>query len=293
VFVDNTDKPAPQICSQENQKSNLPLFVAFQITSKCNSHCSYCYARKDVPELDTERCKEIIRRVAESGIQNIAIAGRESLLRKDLSELVDCIKEYGCQAIVQTNGSLLTQEIIKRLRADWISFTVDALNAEISQMLGRLYLDPNKICQIINDCAKSNTKVVVHTVVSLRNYDCVKEIGELMSVCQPNVWKLRQVVSRELSRETEKDLLISQDDFGSLVKNIQKQFPSLNIISVTSQEENRSCLIIWPDGTIVVPEDREHKVLGQALTDDLNEVWQKANYNRSAHLINITKTYLC
>lgn len=100
-----------------------PYQVVWDFTSRCNIEtCKQCYAselfEKDVKELSKEECFKIIDKLAAMDVVTIFWSGGEPLMRID--DLCECIKYTSSKGIFSslvTNGTLLTPEVVERLKA--------------------------------------------------------------------------------------------------------------------------------------------------------------------------------
>ena len=97
----------------------------FESTRECNLGCRYCMTRnprrppeKHTAELSTEEIKRLIvdevRRHCDNGA--IAFSGGEHLLRKDALEILEYTAGAGLWSFINTNGSLLTGGLVKRVK---------------------------------------------------------------------------------------------------------------------------------------------------------------------------------
>ncbi len=100
-----------------NMAIGRPLCVSFEITHDCNARCRHCHRGGKV---DTHRAspEEFARRFRELKPVVIQISGGEPLLRKDVYDIIEALKQPdGTPYIVfVTNGALLTPEKYHRLR---------------------------------------------------------------------------------------------------------------------------------------------------------------------------------
>ncbi|HUU52657.1 MAG TPA: radical SAM protein [Candidatus Heimdallarchaeota archaeon] len=98
-----------------------PAFVTIAVTYKCQSRCEHCYSdsptRPLEKELTTEELKSVIRQVRGLGAMAVHFSGGEPLLRKDIFDLVSYARSLGLQTRVNTNGILLNEENVIRLKA--------------------------------------------------------------------------------------------------------------------------------------------------------------------------------
>ena len=102
---------------------HVPHVVAWNLTRRCNLECAHCYiaagpAESAADELSTA---EVLRIADEILALNPAplfiLSGGEPLLRDDLETLAAHATQRGATVVVGTNGTLLTDERIDRLKA--------------------------------------------------------------------------------------------------------------------------------------------------------------------------------
>jgi MoaA/NifB/PqqE/SkfB family radical SAM enzyme len=97
-----------------------PTTCTLQVTARCQLDCAHCSAARfktqERRELTTEEWKSVLRQSADLGIYNIVFTGGEPLLRKDICELISAVDSRRANAMMFTNGLLLTEENVARLR---------------------------------------------------------------------------------------------------------------------------------------------------------------------------------
>ena len=104
---------------EKNPYSDLNYIL--ELTPGCNLKCYHCYniwkldGYKKIREtLSTEQWKELIDKLhEETKCKNIALSGGEPTLRPDFMEILEHIYKLRIRAVLITNGSKLTKEIIK------------------------------------------------------------------------------------------------------------------------------------------------------------------------------------
>jgi len=83
--------------------------------------------------LERETCFEILEDIARIGRPIVIITGGEPLLRKDIFDLADRGTKLGLRMVMATNGTLLTHDIIEKIRLSGvkrISISLDGPNAK-------------------------------------------------------------------------------------------------------------------------------------------------------------------
>lgn len=98
----------------------LPIAGNFEITSRCNFNCKMCYIHDNAAqgELSAAEWIEIGRQAAGAGMVFLLITGGEPLIRKDFPEIYLGLKKLGLLISINTNASLLTDELFEMFRKE-------------------------------------------------------------------------------------------------------------------------------------------------------------------------------
>jgi len=114
------------------------LVLHLMVTDKCNLRCPMCgacnYEPGDHNMLATEEWKEVIRSAANLRTAIISITGGEVLLREDVFELVGCARNHGIAVHLNTNGTLLNEENVDKLRGnppDTLSVSLEGVDPSV------------------------------------------------------------------------------------------------------------------------------------------------------------------
>jgi len=101
-------------------KARIPVSGDIEITRRCNFDCIHCYLggmKRDSGmirrELTTGRWLEIIDDIAAAGCLFLLFTGGEPLLREDFTELYVYARKKGIIVSVFTNGSLISEPILR------------------------------------------------------------------------------------------------------------------------------------------------------------------------------------
>ena len=115
----NTEPEYLQYLFAKAKKNNIPLSGTFEITGRCNFNCRMCYihdsdnAKLKEKELSTEQWMHIADEAQKAGTLMLLITGGEPLLRDDFAEIYTYCKKLGFEINVNTNASLINDNIIK------------------------------------------------------------------------------------------------------------------------------------------------------------------------------------
>lgn len=106
-------------------KLGLPIGGNFELTARCNFDCPMCYVhlkQEDVDaqgqELTAAQWLELARQARDRGMVFALLTGGEPFVRKDFFEIYHAMKEMGLMISINSNGSMLSGEILQRLVED-------------------------------------------------------------------------------------------------------------------------------------------------------------------------------
>jgi radical SAM protein with 4Fe4S-binding SPASM domain len=93
----------------------------WNVTYACNYRCAICFTdagTSHTDELTTDEALTFVDQAHEAGIEDIIISGGEPFVRPDLIDILAHMAELGITARIASNGSLLSDELLDRLRAE-------------------------------------------------------------------------------------------------------------------------------------------------------------------------------
>ena len=96
------------------------MIISWNTTQQCNISCLHCYRDagvRGVDELSTAEGKKLLAEIAAAGFKIMIFSGGEPLMRPDIYELIAYAAEVGLRPVVGTNGILLDQDTVRRLKA--------------------------------------------------------------------------------------------------------------------------------------------------------------------------------
>ncbi|MEM2896813.1 MAG: radical SAM protein [Candidatus Bathyarchaeia archaeon] len=118
------------------QRLTAPFLVVWNYTNACNLKCKHCYQRAERPALDeltTEERLEVVDQIDEVRVASIAFSGGEPIIRKDFFEVAKYAYEKGIYVSLATNGTLITEDVAKRLNECGVSYAEVSLDGAFPQ----------------------------------------------------------------------------------------------------------------------------------------------------------------
>lgn len=103
-------------------RMGIPVSGNFELTARCNFSCPMCYvhlrtARED-DELTAQQWLNLARQAKDQGMIFVLLTGGEPFVRKDFFEIYRGMKAMGLMISINTNASMLTEEIREKLLQD-------------------------------------------------------------------------------------------------------------------------------------------------------------------------------
>lgn len=96
-----------------------PFNATFELTSRCNIFCKYCYIDNSVEELSTAEVRTALDKLDQSGICTLLITGGEPFIRNDILDILSyTFRKNFFEVYILSNGTLLDKEHISFLKAN-------------------------------------------------------------------------------------------------------------------------------------------------------------------------------
>ncbi len=126
--------PAHQAHQVARSADTRRPIVVWNVTRTCNLRCVHCYsnseAKKYDGELTLDEGKALLDDLAEFRVPAVLFSGGEPLVRKDLFELAAHARSKGLRVVLSTNGTLITEEVARRLadlKFSYVGISLDGM----------------------------------------------------------------------------------------------------------------------------------------------------------------------
>jgi 12,18-didecarboxysiroheme deacetylase len=148
--------------------------------------CRHCYAQalsqKTPHELTTAEGKALLDDLSAFGVPVILFSGGEPLMRPDLPDLAEYAVSKGLRAVISTNGTLITSELAKKLKAIGLSYVGISLDG-LMEVNDRFRGVPGAFHQAltgIRNCREAGIKVGLRFTINRLNSDQISPIFDLL-----------------------------------------------------------------------------------------------------------------
>lgn len=118
------ETPLTNYMFSKASSAKIPISGTFELSPVCNFQCQMCYVRKtraevaahDRPLMTVERWLEIAREAREKGMLYLLLTGGEPFLWPNFWKLYEKLSRMGFLISINTNGSLIDEKAIERLK---------------------------------------------------------------------------------------------------------------------------------------------------------------------------------
>lgn len=174
---------------------DTPIEVEWEITSRCNFKCEYCYHfsidenihRKD---LSSKQAYEIINQLVQCNVLVVRLEGGEPFLRPDIIDIIKEIKRNRIGLYILTNASLITQDNAESLAeilnpiTDHVQVSFDSLQENIFNEITSTKLRNSVIDGLSNLNKTKVIPIIISMVVTEKNINEIVPIYEFISQFQ-------------------------------------------------------------------------------------------------------------
>jgi len=188
--------------------------VDWAITAKCNLSCRHCRGFSE-GELSTERARKLVAEIAELKPGWVIVEGGEPLLRDNLFELLDLMRQRQLEVHLITNGMLLSSQIIIALKqlGVRVMISIDGATQATYEAI-RNGANFDKVVQAARSCVKEGLLEAINFTILKRNYTEIPGILELAASI--GVGKVTFIGLKPCQSYTEE--LLTPQEYGEAIR---------------------------------------------------------------------------
>ena len=268
-----------------------PIVLSHGINARCNMHCEFCeYWKEEAEEMETEDILKLLDEARSFGIRYYNAWIVEPLLRDELPKIMAHAHSLGMITSMITNGKLLKQRVHDLDDVDYLSVSVDGIDAyrEIRGM------DPKVVFEGIRAAKNVCTNpILMNCVISGQNLDDIdplihkaQELGVWISFEPLN--ELEGIDSEIWNRIKVKDIKKYENIINLIITRKKTGYPIINSLTYLKMVRDRNMdfrcrasdiiLNVTPDGNIENCRIKTEK-LGH-ISDGLENVWNRSAQKR-------------
>lgn len=251
--------------------------IDWQITSRCNRMCPYCFGPTNMEELPLSEAKRVVDILECIGAKQIGITGGEPLLYPYITELIEYIFDKGICIYLSTNCDYYGEfaQVIKD-KISILGVPLDGALPAIHDSIRGSGSFQNVLHTISDICQSScNTQIKVGTVLINSNLHDVENIERLIAPYQNKIifWKIYELIIYSKNSVT---ALPIKTDYSFDRCNLGKHIGRERIIFDTLKERDRIYFFLKPNGDVFLPcLNQDYSIemeLGNIFQDDISKV---------------------
>ncbi len=281
----------------------LPNDIRIQITSKCNHHCSHCFAsskigttNEDLTDIDF---LNIVDQIAHEDLRAISITGGEPLVRSELVfKILGQIRSHPATKTLNTNGWFLTLPVAMKLREAGLNIVQISLDSSIEEKhdsFRELQGSHGRALEAIENSVEVGLEAHVRTTITSFNYFEMPSILEIALrkgahrlIVKPLIPSGRgsiynEPLSHEQHRKAVTDLMFQVRTVPNLPQNyvrfLTPCFPFLFDKEFIKYSDSCECggrLAFIASNGDAQPCGYAHLVLGNLLETSLENIWSNS-----------------
>ena len=284
---------------------NIPLSVGMWVTEDCDLDCVHCMRNRfPTNELDTKEWKDIILQLKRENTLSLTFSGGEAFKRDDFFELASFVREQGFSLSVNSNGTLLDRNKVKKLKKlhlNYIQIALYGLDAKIHDSITRVSGSLAKSLNTIRLLQEYGINFRVRSEVMRDNFsqlellikEARKQNWDLITSCivfptlDGKGYPLEYMITDDQLKYAARKKLFSHDYHldGFKPKGVREYYLS---------SIGRGSLATFPKGQ-VYPAVTMQIELGNLRKDSLRTIWRESSALKKIRKLKITdyKCYSC
>lgn len=263
----------------ESDSPSLPLFLQIEPTTKCNLNCKMCYVKKTGRNMDFDLFKKIVEETKD--IANMHLQGLgEPLMNSEIFRMLEYAKKKNIDTSITSNGLLLNENAIKRLKSVGIKFIYLSIDASSKELYEKIRRGGNfDILEKNLNGARGN----INRIMSIVMEDNIDDIENMVDFCAKFDVPMLYLHYENQTSDVSKDIRNAVNRTEAKAKRSGIKFRSL----VPLNPKKRLCKWPWIGSYITVDGDVlpccnwpwfSKSTFGNIHEDDFKTIWNSKNY---------------
>ncbi len=209
--------------------------IAWEVTRRCNLACAHCRASSEKghypDELTTKECFVLIDEIASFTKPVIILTGGEPLLRKDVFKIAKYGKDNGLTMVMAPNGTLLTQENVRKCIESGIkriSISLDGPDEICHDNLRKVKGAFKGAIEGIKNAKQGGLEFQINSTITKRNVELLPDIMKLVKNLGARVHDIFLLVptGRGMEMKSEELSALEYENVLKLLCQKMKDFPT-------------------------------------------------------------------
>ena len=217
-----------------------PKWIAWEITRRCNLRCVHCRSSsemvvKEHPDFSTAEAFRVLDDISSYAKPVVVLSGGEPLMRKDVFEIAEYGTGKGLRMCMATNGSLVTDEICRKIKASGMKIVSMSLDGSTPQVHDDFRNEKGAFDGVMKAAAlfrEHGIEFIINSSFTKRNEEEIPKVYKLAKDIGATAWYLfmivptgrgEEIMSELISKEKYEDILdwhyeMEKDELDMLVR---------------------------------------------------------------------------
>ncbi|MDK2847771.1 MAG: AdoMet-dependent heme synthase [Desulfuromonadales bacterium] len=202
----------------DTQQQYLPKWIAWETTRRCNLQCIHCRCSSDpdAPDGDfnTAEAFRLIDDICSVSRPVLVLSGGEPLLRDDIFEIAAYGTEQGLRMCMATNGTLVTDEICRKMKSvgiRMVSLSLDGASAAVHDDFRRCVGAFDATVRAAATLRRNGLPFLINSSFTRRNQADIAATFQLAKKLGAVAWYLFMIVPTGRGEELLKELISGAD----------------------------------------------------------------------------------
>jgi len=282
-------------------KECIPIIAKVELLYHCNLKCIHCYTiteRWKSGNLTTEKMKLVIDQLYDIGTVLVSFTGGEIFVREDLWDLIDYANKKEFLIELLTNGSLITEEDVERLknyRICNIQISLYSHDPDVHDTVTGIKGSYVKTIRAIRLLIENNFNVEIVTPLMKINFSEYKRVRELATQIGAKHYYTYPIFERYNNSKDIYNLRISRDQILQFFRENPKE------ISCREKKANQTICEAGTNQCSISPFGEVYPCfhnmlpikLGNLLQQSLKDIWQTSKFLLSFRNLKIRDLNKC
>lgn len=268
-----------------NAKNNMNEFInkaSLIITDKCNFKCIHCY-NKDYYNnesncMSLEDWKKVIYDLKKLGCLDVMITGGEPFISPVIFDLLDFLEENNFSFDIITNGSLINDVYIKKMKKynllNSVTITLYGLSEYTYESITSQPIEIKRIIEIYNKMNDDNICTYLQYCYLTHNFNDATKIRDFENKNNLIIKKSYTPIFSSLNGISNENLNLNLTHLNLLYKNNCIEFNTNNDPTIKCGKER--CAINF-NGDVTICEKFQENTFGNIFKDRLIKIWNSLN----------------
>ena len=264
----------------------VPRRINWAVYNRCPMVCMGCYNCFSPTTLTIDEAKVGLHKLAEAGVQSLIVSGGDPILWSDLPEFLAFAWEIGLSVGIDTTGYTITKDLLQQIGPylQYVGLPLDGSSRDIQNKFRRGPKDIlDHTLRNLELCDELGISVKINTTVNNYNINDLINIGRIVAAhdCVHN-WSVFQWSPLRSTSKLHEEFSVDPDIYEERAAEVHESFPDLNVRTRSTGDRELTHFFIQSNGQVVTfgSAMNEEFILGNILTDDINEMVSRPMFNK-------------